>query len=109
MHALIFEDALSFRKQVHALIFDYKNILRNMHALILEHEMTLNEKYFGIKMRICNLIFCNNIYSKYNLIKYTILASRCALYNLISGKQQTICIYYINICLVTRRKKILTV
>ena len=40
VHALIFEDALSFRKHVHALVFEHKNILRKIHALIFEHEMT---------------------------------------------------------------------
>ena len=41
MHALIFEDALCFRKHVHALIFKHKNIVRTIHALIFELEMTL--------------------------------------------------------------------
>ena len=34
VHALIFENVLSFRKQVHALIFEYTNILRERRALI---------------------------------------------------------------------------
>ena len=41
VHALIFEDAPSFRKHGHALIFEHTNILRKIHALIFELEMTL--------------------------------------------------------------------
>ena len=55
MHALIFEDALSFRKQVHALILEQKNILGKMHALIFEHEIALKKIFRQKKIKFVNL------------------------------------------------------
>ena len=41
VHALIFEDAVSFRKQVHLLLFKRKKYFEKRHAFLFEHEMTL--------------------------------------------------------------------
>ena len=44
VHVLIFEDALSFQKHVHALIRTQKIFQETRHALIFEYEMILMAK-----------------------------------------------------------------
>ena len=52
VHALIFDDALSFRKQVHALIFEHDDYFRKNTCTYIR----TNDKYFDKKMQFCNPI-----------------------------------------------------
>ena len=103
---------LVFENTCMHLYSNIKNILRKIHALIFEHEMTLiikNDKYFDIKMLICNVIcFVRTCMVCITLLIHhlSIISSRCALYNVISRKQLNICIYYINISLVASHHSI---
>ena len=70
MNAHIFEDALSFLKQVHALIFQHKNYFKKKTCTFIrtrnDFDNKKNKKYFNIKKSsgISYLIIKNQISTK---------------------------------------------
>ena len=58
----IFEDTVTFRKQVHALILEHKKFQETRHEFTFEYEMILApyRNVYEIDLKIQSYLFCTN-------------------------------------------------
>ena len=105
VHALIFEDALSFRKLVHARIFEHKHFKKKA-CTYTETWNDLDKKYFNIKKSNESAhLFCNDNVVRITLLIHYISIEMCIIYpDFRKTTLENICNYYIIIDLVTRCK-----